>query len=213
MTAHETFKSHLLECPIVAILRGITPDEIVPVGCALISAGIKVIEIPLNSPEPFESIRRLAVEVSGEALVGAGTVLNIADVGRVKEAGGKIIVSPNTDVKIIAATVQAGLVSIPGYFTPTEAFAAISAGAHAIKLFPAEAACPAVIKAQRAVLPRHIPMLVVGGVQADDVASWLAAGADGFGLGGALYRPGQSASLVAEQAASFVKALTQAGMK
>lgn len=213
MTPHETFKSHLSECPIVAILRGITPDEVVPVGRALIASGIKIIEIPLNSPEPFDSIRRLATEVGGEALVGAGTVLNIADVCRVKEAGGQIVVSPNTDVKIIAATVQAGLVSMPGFFTPTEAFAAIDAGAHAIKLFPAEAASPAVIKAQRAVLPRHIPVLVVGGVQADDVTDWLAVGADGFGLGGALYRPGQSASLVAEQAARFVKALGQAGTK
>lgn len=211
MSAHyETFHNHLSACPIVAILRGITPDEVVPIGYALIKAGIRIIEIPLNSPYPFESIHRLAKDVGNQALVGAGTVLSITDVGKVKEAGGQLVVSPNTDVAVIAATVKADMVSIPGFFTPTEAFAAVHAGAHAIKLFPAEAASPAVIKAQRAVLPTQTPLMVVGGVQAHDVAAWLSAGANGFGLGGALYRPGQSASLVFEKAASFVKALSLA---
>lgn len=204
---HETFRDYFADCPIIAILRGVTPDEIVPVGRALMAAGIRIIEIPLNSPEPFTSIQRLAEEVGEQVLVGAGTVLTVADVAKVKEAGGKLVVSPNSDIAVIAATVQADMVSVPGYFTPTEAFAAIHAGAHAIKLFPAEAASPAVAKAQRAVLPQHVPLLVVGGVHADDVAPWLAAGANGFGLGSALYRPGQSAILVHEQAARFVNAL------
>ena len=204
---------HLADCPIVAILRGITPDEVVPIGRALIGAGVGIIEIPLNSPAPFESIHRLAQEVGKQALVGAGTVLTISDVAKVKEAGGQLVVSPNTDVAVIAATVQADMVSIPGFFTPTEAFAAIHAGASALKLFPAEAASPAVIKAQRAVLPTSTPLLVVGGVQADDVTAWLSAGANGFGLGGALYRPGQSASDVFAQAQSFVKALLLADAK
>ena len=214
MTAHhEAFQNYLADCPIVAILRGVTPDEVVAVGRALIAAGILIIEIPLNSPDPFESIHRLAQDVGDKALVGAGTVLNIADVGKVKDAGGQLVVSPNTDITVIAAAVQAGMVSVPGYFTPTEAFAAMNAGAHAIKLFPAEAASPAVVKAQRAVLPCNIPLLVVGGIQADDVADWLSAGANGFGLGGALYRPGQSASLVHGQAVRFTSAVAQAGRK
>lgn len=210
---NDIFQDHLSECPIVAILRGITPNEVVPIGHALIKAGIRIIEIPLNSPFPFESIHRLAKDVGKQALVGAGTVLTISDVAKVKEAGGQLVVSPNTDVAVIAATVQADMVSIPGFFTPTEAFSAIHAGASALKLFPAEAASPAVIKAQRAVLPIQIPLFVVGGVQADDVAAWLSAGANGFGLGGALYRPGQSASHVYEQAQSFVKALLLADAK
>lgn len=210
-THHETFLDHLAECPIVAILRGVQPDEVVAIGRALIAAGIKIIEIPLNSPKPFDSIHRLKKDVGDRALVGAGTVLNISDVARVRQAGGQLVVSPNTDVAVIAATLQAGLASLPGYFTPTEAFAAVHAGAHAIKLFPAEAASPAVLKAQRAVLPPKLPILVVGGVQADDVSSWFSASANGFGLGGALFRPGQSALQVNEQASRFVSAIKRAG--
>lgn len=204
---HETFRHYLGECPIVAILRGITPDDIVPVGRALIAAGIRIIEIPLNSPDPFNSIRRLVEEAGTQALVGAGTVLDATDVGRVKEAGGQLVVSPNTDITVIAATLKDNMVSIPGFYSPTEAFAAIHAGAHAIKLFPAEAASPAIIKAQRAVLPQDVPLLVVGGVQSNDVLSWVSAGASGFGLGSALYRPGQSASDVHTQAVRFINAL------
>lgn len=210
---HETFRNHLAECPIIAILRGITSDEIVPVGRALIAAGIRIIEIPLNSPNPFESISRLAKHAGEQALVGAGTVLDVGDVAKVKAAGGQLVVSPNTDIAVIAATVKAEMVSVPGYFTPTEAFAAINAGAHGIKLFPAEAASPAVIKAQRAVLPSNLPLLVVGGVQADDVADWLSVGANGFGLGSALYRPGQAASLVHEHAVRFIDALKLAATR
>lgn len=205
----ETFHRYRTECPIIAILRGITPDEIIAVGDALISAGIRIIEIPLNSPDPFESIRRLSTSVGDRALVGAGTVLRIDDVANVKDAGGQLVVSPNTDTSVVAATLAASMISIPGYFTPTEAFAAIHAGAHAVKLFPAEAATPAVLKAQRAVLPKHVPVLIVGGVTADDVSDWLSAGAEGFGLGGALYRPGHSAAQVRQNAAQFVDALKQ----
>ncbi len=205
----ESFAAYLAECPVIAILRGVTPAEVVDVGRALIAAGICIIEVPLNSPEPFESIRRLASEFGEAALIGAGTVLSVAEVESVAQAGGQMIVSPNSNGKVIAATVGAGMISAPGYFTPTEAFAAIEAGAHAIKLFPAEAATPAVVKAQRAVLPRHVPLLVVGGVTADDVAAWRSAGADGFGLGGALYRPGQSADEVSAKAVRFVRALKE----
>lgn len=203
----EIFRKHLARVPIVAILRGIQPDEVIAVGNALFAAGVRIIEIPLNSPGPFESIESLAKELGDTAIVGAGTVLQPADVSRVKQAGGQLIVSPNTNPDIIAATLSAHMVSVPGYFTPTEAFSAIHAGAHAIKLFPAEAASPAVVKAQRAVLPPNIPLLVVGGVQADDVGDWLSAGASGFGLGGAIYRPGQSAQQVYDQAKAFIDAI------
>jgi 2-dehydro-3-deoxyphosphogalactonate aldolase len=203
----QRFSDHLTECPFIAILRGIQPSEAVSVGKALIEAGIRIIEIPLNSPEPFESIERLA-NVAGEtALIGAGTVLSVAAVERVRQAGGRLVVSPNTNAEVIAATVAAQMVSVPGYFTPTEAFAAIHAGADAIKLFPAEAASPFMVKAQRAVLPPDIPLLVVGGVQAGDIGGWLSAGANGFGLGGAIYRPGQTAQQVHDQAMAFIDAL------
>lgn len=207
----DIFTDHIARCPVIAILRGITPDEIIPVGRALIKCGINVIEIPLNSPEPLESIKRLSAEAGDKAIIGAGTVLQVNDVHAVKAAGGQLVVSPNTDPKVIAATVAAGMISVPGYFTPTEAFAAIHAGAHAIKLFPAEAASPSVVKAQRAVLPAGFPLFIVGGVQAHDVAKWLSAGANGFGLGGALYRPGYSAKQVMEAASQFVAALPLQG--
>ena len=205
----EIFSRYLAECPIVAILRGITPDEVVMVGQALMSAGIRIIEIPLNSPEPLESIYRLAQSVGSDALVGAGTVLTANEVAKVKAAGGQLIVSPNTDLEVITATLEARMVSSPGYFTPTEAFAAIQAGAHAIKLFPAEAASPAVLKAHRAVLPSNFPLLVVGGVTAVDVPAWISAGASGFGLGSALYRPGQPAEQARNQAMRFIDVLAQ----
>lgn len=203
------FSNYLAECPVIAILRGIKPDEVVEVGRVLIASGIRIIEVPLNSPNPFESIKRLANEFGENALIGAGTVLRVAEIESVAQAGGQLIVSPNANTSVIEATVRAGMISAPGYFTPTEAFAAIDAGAHAIKLFPAEAASPAVVRAQRAVLPRDVPLLVVGGVTADDVAAWWSAGADGFGLGGALYRPGQSADEVSAKAVRFVRALKE----
>lgn len=204
---HEIFETHFRRCPVIAILRGVTPSEVVPIGRALIDCGINIIEIPLNSPDPFESIKRLSADAGDDVIIGAGTVLSAADVAKVEDAGGRLVVSPNTDISVIGATVRAGMISVPGYFTVTEAFAAIDAGAHAIKLFPAEAASPSVVKAQRAVLPPHIPLLVVGGVGPDDADRWLAAGADGFGLGGALYRPGYTAAQVRAHATQFVDAL------
>ena len=204
----ELFRPYFDPCPLVAIIRGVTPDEVVAVGKALLAAGIGIIEVPLNSPEPIESIRRLSAAMGNRALVGAGTVLRVEQVDDVKAAGGRLIVAPNANVAVIAASAAAGLVSAPGIFTPTEAFAAIEAGATALKLFPAEAASPAVVKAQRAVLPRDVPLLIVGGVGPDTMAPWLAAGADGFGLGSGVFWPGQSATEVGAQARAYVAALS-----
>lgn len=210
MTALETFRAHFGECPLVAILRGLTPDEAEPVGEALVAAGFRLIEVPLNSPQPIESIARLAARFGELATIGAGTVTTAAQVAEVREAGGSLIVSPHTDTNVISATAAAGMVSVPGFLTPSEAYAALGAGAHALKLFPAEAASPSVLKAQRAVLPREVPVLPVGGIEPDKMAPWLAAGADGFGLGSALYRPGFTAAEVAERARRFVAALAAA---
>ena len=207
MNADETFRRRLGECALVAILRGVTPDEAEAVGAAILEAGIRIIEVPLNSPDPLASIERLARRFGDTALVGAGTVLHAADVGRVRDAGGRIIVSPNTHLPVIEATVAAGLVSLPGYFTPSEAFAALDAGATALKLFPAEGASPALIKAQRAVLPRDLPLLVVGGIAPDNMAPWREAGANGFGLGSGLYKPGQSAAETGAKARAYVEGL------
>ena len=204
----ELFRHYFDPCPLVAIIRGVTPDEVVAVGEALLAAGIGIIEVPLNSPDPIESIRRLSTAMGDRALIGAGTVLTVKQVHDVKAAGGRLIVSPNTNVAVIAASAAAGLVSAPGIFTPTEAFAAIEAGATALKLFPAEAASPAVVKAQRAVLPRDVPLLIVGGVGSDTMAPWLAAGADGFGLGSGVFKPGQNAAEVGAQARAYVAALS-----
>lgn len=207
MTSHPLFASAFAACPLVAVLRGIRPDEVVAVGEALIAAGIHILEVPLNSPEAYESITRLSALATADVLVGAGTVLDVESVHRVAAAGGQLIVSPATDPVVIAATVAAGMVSLPGFFTPSEAFAAIAAGAHALKFFPAEAGSPAVIKALRAVLPRDVPVLVVGGMTSDGIAAWAAAGADGFGLGAALFRPGMAIDDVAAVARRFVTAV------
>jgi 2-dehydro-3-deoxyphosphogalactonate aldolase len=209
MTPSEELKRRLAECPLVAIIRGVTPDEVEAIGEAIYAAGIRIIEVPLNSPGPLESIRRLAARMGDRALVGAGTVLDPADVARVKEAGGRIIVSPSTFEPVIAATAAAGLVSSPGFFTPSEAFEALRAGAHALKLFPAENASPATVKAQKAVLPKDVPLLVVGGVKPDGMRPWLQAGADGFGLGSGLYAPGRSAEETAMRARAYVEGLAQ----
>ena len=200
------FATAFARLPLVAILRGITPDAVVDVGAALVDAGFTLIEVPLNSPDPFDSVARLAQAFGDVAMIGAGTVLRVEDVRRVADAGGRMVISPNTDLDVIGATVGAGMTSLPGYFTPSEAFAALKAGASALKLFPAEAASPTVLKAQRAVLPKDAPVLVVGGVAPDTMAPWRAAGADGFGLGGALYRPGATAAEVGTAARAFVSA-------
>jgi len=207
MSAVEDFRRYFAECPLVAIIRGVTPADAHDTAAALFEAGIRIIEVPLNSPDPFESIRIIAEAFGDRALVGAGTVLDPTGVTRVKEAGGRLIVSPNTNTDVIKAAVAAGLVSSPGYFTSSEAFAAIEAGAHSIKLFPAEAASPAVVKAQKAVLPRDIPLIVVGGVSPQSIPEWRAAGADGFGLGGGLYKPGQDAQTTLTKARDYVAAV------
>lgn len=210
MSAGERFRFHFGQCPLVAIIRGVTPEQAVEVGDAIFEAGIRIIEVPLNSPDPIASIRRLADRFGERALIGAGTVLDPQDVARVADAGGRLIVSPNSHAPVIEATVAAGLVSSPGFFTPSEAFAALRAGAHALKFFPAEAAAPAVVKAHKAVLPANVPLLVVGGVTPDNVGGWLEAGADGFGLGSGVYRPGQDAATIGRQAAAFVEAVRSA---
>jgi 2-dehydro-3-deoxyphosphogalactonate aldolase len=192
--------------PLVAVLRGLTPDEAAPVGDVLVDAGFTLLEVPLNSPDPLASIAALAKRYAGRAIVGAGTVLSPQDVAAVADAGGALIVSPNTDPAVIRASVARGLISLPGYFTPSEAFAALAAGAHGLKLFPAEGAAPAFLKAQRAVLPKATKVLAVGGITPDTMPQWHAAGADGFGLGSNLYRAGKSAADVARDAAAFVQA-------
>lgn len=207
MDAKELLHRHLDQCPLVAIIRGVIPADAEAIGEALCEAGIRIIEVPLNSPDPLNSIEKLAKRFGDEVLVGAGTVLDPVDVGPVWDAGGRIIVSPDTNIDVIAATCAIGLVSSPGYFTPSEAFAAIRAGATALKLFPAEAATPAVLKAQLAVLPKGITVLPVGGIKPDNMRPWLDAGAVGFGLGGGLYQPGQSAADTLEKARAYVAAL------
>ena len=192
--------------PLVAILRGLRPDEAVEVGEALLAAGLTCLEVPLNSPEPLEGIRRLRTALGDRAVVGAGTVLTPHAVREVAEAGGQIVISPNTDVAVIEATRTAGLLSMPGFFTPSEAFTAIGAGAQVLKLFPAEVAGPAGLKAIRAVLGADQRVYAVGGVEPDSVAGWRAAGASGFGIGSAIYRAGRSAAETGERATAFVAA-------
>lgn len=199
-------RTALATCPIVAILRGITPEEVVAVGDRLVAAGIGIIEVPLNSPRPLESIERLACHLGNRALVGAGTVLTVAAVREVQAAGGQIIVSPNNDPAVIRETAAAGMISMPGYFTPTEAFAALAAGAHALKLFPAEGANPASVRALQSVLPIDTPVMAVGGITAENIPSWRMAGAAGFGIGGALYRAGKTLDAISADAARFVAA-------
>ncbi|HEX8061831.1 MAG TPA: 2-dehydro-3-deoxy-6-phosphogalactonate aldolase [Allosphingosinicella sp.] len=207
MNAVEELQRRLGECALVAIIRGVTPGEAEAIGEAIFEAGIRIIEVPLNSPDPLASIARLAKRFGESALIGAGTVLDAADVARVRDAGGRVIVSPNTFEPVIRAAREAGLVSLPGFFTPSEAFAALRAGATGLKLFPAEGASPAIVKAQRAVLPRDVPVLVVGGVSPGNMQPWLDAGARGFGLGSGLYRPGQSAQETGTKARAYVEGL------
>lgn len=207
MTALARFDAAFAACPLVAILRGIRPDEIVPVGEALIEAGFTLIEIPMNSPDPLDSVARLAAAAGDRAMVGAGTVLRVADVEAVAAAGGTLVISPNMNPEVIAATAARGFVSLPGVATPTEAFAAIEAGATALKLFPAEGSSPPILKAMRAVLPPAMRVLPVGGINPANMAPWQAAGAAGFGLGSALYKPGDDAAAVGAAARSFVAAL------
>lgn len=206
MTARAEFDATFHRCPLIAILRGVRPEDVEAIGEALVDAGFAIIEVPLNSPDPLNSIGRLARSLEGRAVIGAGTVLRVAEVAAVAGWGGSLIISPNADTGVIAATVAQGLVSLPGVFTPTEAIAALGAGAAALKLFPAEGASPATLKAMRAVLPPATRVLPVGGITPDALAAWRAAGAAGFGLGSALYRPGMPADEVGARARDFVAA-------
>lgn len=206
MSECEDFAAALSRLPLIAILRGIAPDEAEDVGEALVLAGFSLIEVPLNSPDALDSIARLVRRLGDRAMVGAGTVLSQSAVADVAAVGGRLVIAPNTDPRVIGAATRAGLVAVPGFSTPSEAFAALEAGASALKLFPAEAASPAVLKAMRAVLGAALPIFPVGGITPEAVAPWRAAGASGFGLGSALYRPGDDPGLIARRAAAFVGA-------
>ncbi len=196
--------------PLIAILRGVTPSEAPAIGQALLDAGITTIEVPLNSPDPLQSISAMKAALGDAATVGAGTVLTVADVNAVAAAGGEVIVSPDTKPAVIARTKELGLQSWPGIFTPTEAFSALDAGADGLKLFPGSMAGTSGLKAMRAILPKGTQVYAVGGAGADNFAEWIAAGADGFGLGTALYQPGLSAEDVASRAAKIVAAYKDA---
>ncbi|MEO7240765.1 MAG: 2-dehydro-3-deoxy-6-phosphogalactonate aldolase [Sphingomicrobium sp.] len=209
MTPSQTLRHFLDLCPLVAIIRGVMPDDAEAIGDAIFAAGIRIIEVPLNSTDPLASILKLTARFGEQALIGAGTVLEVGQVAAVKAVGGRLIVAPDANSGVIAATAAAGLVSCPGFFTPTEAFAALRAGAHGLKLFPADGASPAMLKAQRAVLPSDVPVLPVGGIRPDTMRAWLDAGADGFGLGSALYQAGQSAADTAAKAQAFVAGLNR----
>jgi 2-dehydro-3-deoxyphosphogalactonate aldolase len=199
------FRGLISEFPLIAILRGLTPDNAVDIGRALAAAGFRIIEVPLNSPQPFASIERLAKALP-DALVGAGTVLDPEDVDRVRNAGGRLIVMPHSDAEVIARARERRLVCTPGVATPSEGFAALKAGADALKLFPAEVLGPAVVKAWRAVFPPQTLFLPVGGIKPDNMRALVEAGANGFGLGSALFAPNLATSEVAANARRFAEA-------
>jgi 2-dehydro-3-deoxyphosphogalactonate aldolase len=203
-------KSWLKRSPIVAILRGVKPDEVEAVAEALAESGILVVEVPLNSPQPFDSIGRLAKRFGNKLLVGAGTVMSVEAVQGVKDVGGRLIVTPHADVKVTAHAKASGMFAVPGFFTPTEAFALLAAGADALKLFPAEAVAPAVLSSMRAVFPPDTAVLAVGGVNAQTIAAWHKAGAAGYGVGSSIYKPGISAADVRVKAKALVAALAAA---
>lgn len=205
-SAHARFENALRAMPLIAIVRGIKPTEAAPVAVALHAAGFRFVEVPLNSPEPFDSIARMRKALPAEVVVGAGTVLRADDIERVEAAGAELIVMPHGDPAVIRAAKAAGLACVPGAMTPTEAFAALDAGADALKLFPAELISPRIVKAMRAVLPKATHLFAVGGITPDTMAEYVRAGATGFGLGSALYGPGVPADVVGANARRFVDA-------
>ena len=198
-----SFQSTLASCPLIAILRGLTPTEAQTVGRALWDVGFRILEVPLNSHAPLASIAALRSALP-DALIGAGTVLTVSQVAQVKAAGGQLIISPNFNAEIVTAAKAAGMITIPGVATPTEAFAALSAGADAIKLFPSEMISPAAVKAMRAVLPRDAVLIPVGGIGAANMAAYWAAGANGFGIGSSLYSPGKAISEIQRDATNLI---------
>jgi 2-dehydro-3-deoxyphosphogalactonate aldolase len=201
------FRDALAACPLVAILRGVKPDECVGIGAALVDAGFTIIEVPLNSPDPYASIALLSREFGTHALVGAGTVLDPKHVDEVAQAGGRLIVMPHADSRVVIEAKALGLTALPGFATPTEAFAMLAAGADGLKLFPAEASPPKVLKAIRAVLPREVPILPVGSITVENMGDYWSSGANGFGLGSALYKVGSIAEQVGKSAAKFKAAI------
>lgn len=203
------FTEAFARCPLIAILRGIEPEACEAIGGALVEAGFSIIEVPLNSPRPLASITALAARFGDRALIGAGTVLNATSVDQVVAAGGRLIVMPHGDQAVIVAAVRHGVAVVPGVLTPTEAFAAIAAGAAALKLFPAEALPPKVVKSLRAVMPPETLFVPVGGISLDNLAEYWHAGSSGFGLGSALYRPGDAAETVRTRAAAFVARIAE----
>ncbi len=205
MTPLEKFSAAVRQLPLVAILRGLSPGEANAVGDAIVEPGFRLLEVPLNSPQPYESIALLRARFP-QALVGAGTVLSVAQVHQVREAGGELIVSPNFNAEVVAEAARLGMVCLPGVMTPTEAFGALAAGATGLKLFPAELASPSVVKALLAVLPSGTPLMPVGGITPSNMTEWRAAGATGFGIGSSLYKPGKEASAVRDTAMAFVAA-------
>jgi 2-dehydro-3-deoxyphosphogalactonate aldolase len=194
----------LARCKLVAILRGIRPEEAVAVASVLAVRGFAIVEVPLNSPDPLASIAALAGEFGDRMLIGAGTVMTEAQVAEVAVAGGKLIVTPHADAALVRAAKRLGLLAVPGFFTPAEAFGMLAAGADALKLFPAEGANPAMLRAMRAVLPAGTMVLPVGGIDATNMAAWRAAGAPGFGIGSAVYKPGDTPEIVSAKALALV---------
>jgi len=213
MMKQQGVRPYLTPLPLVAVLRGITPGEVIAVGAALVENGFRILEVPLNSPDPFDSIATLAREFGERCLTGAGTVLRVADVARVADAGGRLIVMPHGDVAIIREAKRLGLACLPGVATPTEAFAALDAGADGLKMFPAEQLSPSVLKAWRAVLPKDALVFPVGGIRPDNMAPYWAAGASGFGTGSNLYQPGAPPSTVRKVAGEFAAAFAALGAR
>jgi 2-dehydro-3-deoxyphosphogalactonate aldolase len=201
------FAGWISRCPVIAILRGIKPDEVESIGEALEEAGVTIVEVPLNSPDPFESIGTLARVFGDRMLVGAGTLTAPAQVAEVACVGGKLIVTPHADLSIISAAKHAGLFAVPGFFNPTEAFALLKAGSDAIKLFPAEVVGTSMLKALKAVLPKDALVIPVGGIDKQSIATWMAAGANAFGVGSSIYRPGDDAKIVKQKATVLIDAL------
>jgi 2-dehydro-3-deoxyphosphogalactonate aldolase len=213
MTARASLEPYLKPLPLVAVLRGITPGEIAAISAALCDNGFRILEVPLNSPQPYESIRWLASELGEKCLTGAGTVLRVDEVARVADAGGRLVVMPHGDIAIVREAKRLGLVCLPGVATLTEAFAALDAGADGLKMFPAEQLTPAVLKAWRAVLPKSARVFPVGGIRPDNMAPYWAVGASGFGTGSNLYQPGASAETVRKVAAEFASAFAALGAR